>query len=224
MIQLSLWNSLLDFLFPPHCPLCHAYVEERGSWCPSCLQRGGGPHRLLLPAAGQRRIRFAWALGGYRGGLRSLVHDLKYRRKKSILPYIDTYLRHVRENHLFLLPADLDVAVPVPLHAARERERGFNQVEAIFARALSVRQLPLERLLQRQAVTQPLYRLTPGERRHVVQHAFSAAPGAAIAGRHILLLDDILTTGTTATACAEVLMAAGASSVDVLVFASDYGK
>lgn len=222
MTRFSLWQPLLDFLFPPHCPLCHAYVETRGSWCPACLKRAGGVHRLVLPAPLKGIVRSAWALGVYRGGLRSLVHDLKYRRRRSALPYIDTYLCHVQQD--IHLPLDLEAAVPVPLHAARERERGFNQVEAIFDRFLTARNLPSERLLRRQSATRPLYALQPHERRRVLQHAFVPEPGAAIAGRHLLLLDDILTTGTTMAACARVLHEAGAASVDVLVFTSDFGR
>lgn len=222
MIRFSLWQPLLDFLFPPHCPLCHAYVETRGAWCPACLERAGGAQRLVLPVPQQKIIRSALALGAYRGGLRSLVHDLKYRRRRSTLPYIDTYLRHVQQE--IHLPPDLEAAVPVPLHTARERERGFNQVEVIFERFLAARNLPFERLLRRQFATRPLYALQPYERRHVLQHAFAPEPGASIAGRHLLLLDDILTTGATMAACAQVLQKAGAASIDVLVFASDFGR
>lgn len=222
MTRYFLWQSLLDLLFPPRCPLCRAYVEEKGSWCATCLKRAGGARRLVLPIPLRRMVRSAWSLGLYRGGLRSLVHELKYRRRRSTIPYIERYIHYVQGD--LSLPSDLEIAVPVPLHARRERERGFNQVEAIFARAMMVRKLPMERLLRRRTATQPLYALPPDRRYQILHQAFEPVSGARIAGRHILLLDDIMTTGATMAACARVLRDAGALSVDVLVLASDYGR
>ena len=114
------------------------------------------------------------------------------------------------------------MAVPVPLHEARYRERGFNQVELIFGAWLEGQGLPLEQALVRTKQTGPLYRMRPSERRQSLKDAFSMARDADVSGKHILLLDDILTTGATLSACAAVLRRAGAARVDVLVFASDH--
>lgn len=124
----GLWQMLVDFVFPPRCPVCHAYVEHLGAWCQDCMAAAQKPHVILLPAAMQPLIGTAWALGLYHGGLRSLIHALKYKRKRSALPCIATFLRESD----FVLPASVDVAVPVPLHEERYRERGFNQVELIL--------------------------------------------------------------------------------------------
>lgn len=120
-------QSILDFLFPPRCPVCRAYVEQLGDWCPACMKAAQQPHAILLPALSQRFIGAVWALGIYRGGLRSLIHALKYRKKRSALPCIASFL----QESSFVLPEGVDVAVPVPLHEARYRQRGFNQVELI---------------------------------------------------------------------------------------------
>jgi len=114
------------------------------------------------------------------------------------------------------------MAVPVPLHKERYRERGFNQVELIFGDWLKGQGLPLERALVRTKRTGPLYKMRPAERRKSLKDAFSVAQDVDVSGKRILLLDDILTTGATLSACAAVLRHAGAERVDVLVFASDH--
>ena len=211
-------QSILDFLFPPRCPVCRAYVEQLGDWCPACMKAAQQPHAILLPALSQRFIGAVWALGIYRGGLRSLIHALKYRKKRSALPCIASFL----QESSFVLPEGVDVAVPVPLHEARYRQRGFNQVELIFGEWLSAHGIAMEQALVRTRKTEPLYKMALQERKKSLQGAFSLAPGADVRGKHILLLDDILTTGATLSGCAAVLCQAGAERVDALVFASDH--
>lgn len=214
----GLWQMLVDFVFPPHCPVCHAYVEHLGAWCQDCMAAAQKPHVILLPAAMQPLIGTAWALGVYHGGLRSLIHALKYRKKRSALPCIASFL----QASSFVLPEGVDVAVPVPLHEARYRQRGFNQVELIFGEWLSAHGITMEQALVRTRKTEPLYKMARQERRKSLQGAFSLASGADVRGKHILLLDDILTTGATLSGCAAVLCQAGAARVDALVFASDH--
>lgn len=212
------WQLLLDFLFPPHCPVCHAYVPKRGDWCAACLQEAQKPHTILLSAPMRSLIGTAWALGIYRGGLRGLIHALKYKKQRGTLPYIKTFLAHTA----LVLPADYDFAVPVPLHRQREKWRGFNQVEIIFQDWLTQKGILLRRALVRKKKTIPLYDHTPQERREILRQAFALADDIDVKGRNILLLDDILTTGATLHACAAVLKQAGAAHVDILVFASDH--
>lgn len=198
-------QSVLDFLFPPSCPVCRAYVEQLGDWCPACMKEAQQPHAILLPALSQRFIGAVWALGIYRGGLRSLIHALKYRKKRSALPCIASFL----QASSFVLPEGVDVAVPVPLHEARYRQRGFNQVELIFGEWLSAHGITMEQALVRTRKTEPLYKMARQERRKSLQGAFSLASGADVRGKHILLLDDILTTGATLSGCAAVLCSRG---------------
>ena len=173
---------------------------------------------ILLPAPMRSLIGTAWALGVYRGGLRSLIHALKYKKQGGTLPYIKTFL----EQTDFVLPNTYDFAVPVPLHRQREKWRGFNQVEVIFRDWLADKSIPLQRALVRKKKTIPLYDRTPQERREILRQAFSLSEGVDVKDKNILLLDDILTTGATLHACAAVLKQAGAARVDVLVFASDH--
>ena len=111
----------------------------------------------------------------------------------------------------------------MPLHASREKERGYNQTRLIFTDWLAAHDLPLHDALQRLRRTKPMYRLSAVERRENIKGALGIRPGAeAVRGRHILLVDDIFTTGATLTECARVLHQAGAQSVTVLVLASDH--
>ena len=181
-----------------------------------------------------RMIDSAWALGSYHGVLRDLIRSLKYQQRRSVLPCIAAFLREAQSQ----LPAVLqqaELAVPVPLHPDKEAKRGFNQTELIFRGWLAAQQLPMRRCLCRTRPTQPQYGLSASERRHNMKGAFALTDGRLPAltndglqtvsdmvhGRHILLLDDILTTGSTLAAGAQVLQRAGAASVVVLVLASD---
>lgn len=216
----SLRRMVLSFAFPAHCPACGAYAEERGAWCAACLSRTVRPHRLALSDKQLAVLDEAWAVGLYDGPLGDLVRALKYRKKRAVLPQIETALGAAG------LPfgGSFDFAVPVPLHAAKERERGFNQTVSIFSPWLEATGIPLLPVLARGRKTMPQYGLGERERMANVRGAFCLAEGEAagrLSGKRLLLLDDIMTTGATLTACAEVLKAAGAKRVAALVLASD---
>ena len=223
----SIAEALLSFLFPPHCPHCHAYVEKRGDWCPECLAETA--QFTLYPGFGS--VARACSFGAYRGGLRDLIRGLKYQRKESVLPYIGTVLHFVSEGGQramledFLRPGIL--AVPVPLAEKRRKERGFNQTERIFAEWLAENGIEMRHVLMRTRETRPMYGLGRSARRENLRGAFALADGVTaeeIRGRRILLLDDILTTGATLDACASVLRRAGASEVLGMVLASDHAS
>ena len=221
--MVNLWEMLLDFLFPPHCPLCHAYVEARGSWCPECLVKALHPHRLPLSVPMQALLADAWALGVYKDSLRDLIRHLKYQGKRSNLVYIEAFLQAAGEQaavRKFL--SGIDLAVPVPLYPAKEKQRGFNQAELIFGRFLTSQHIPLRRLLLRTRATRPMYELSGRERAENLKNAFAVTDKQVLQGKNILLVDDILTTGATMSECARALRAAGACSVQMLVLASDH--
>ena len=218
-----MWEALLNFLFPPRCPLCHAYVEERGDWCGKCQQETLQLHRLPLARPMCTVIAEAWAFGVYRGGLRDLIRALKYQGRRSTLPYINKLLQAGLEKpQLPQMLAGLDIAMAVPLHKTREKQRGFNQAELIFKDFLQQAGLSWQSQLLRQRPTESMYKLGEQERRQNVKNAFAVQSPAAVTGKNILLVDDIMTTGATLQACAEVLKAAGASKICALVLASDH--
>lgn len=211
-------EAVADFFYPPRCPSCRAYVEERGGWCPACLEETARLRRLPVPPEMGRALESVWAVGRYHGGLQALIRGLKYHGKRGNLPYIVALLDACSSDFERIPRAA--AAVPVPLHPEREKERGFNQAELIFRRWLEARGIPMERLLLRSRRTLAQYGLGAEARQQNVRGAFSLAEGADVAGRRLLLLDDIMTTGATLFACAELLNAGGAA-VTALVLASD---
>lgn len=219
----ALWQAAVDFLFPPRCPICRAYVEEVGEWCDGCLAKTARPHRLPLTVPMLDAISEAWAVSCYHGGTRDLVRALKYRGQRSVLSYIRTLLtRAAADKNITRILAAVDLAVPVPLHAKKEKERGFNQTELIFECLLAEQNIKLVKVLERIRPTQPMYQLTAAERAANLKGAFALKPAADVRGKNILLLDDILTTGSTLYECARILKKAGAVKIYVLVLASDH--
>lgn len=218
-----MFDILLNFLFPPRCPACERYVEVRGGWCAACLAKAAAVRRLRITFEERDTIAEAWALGIYEGALRDLVRHLKYQKKMDALPYLQTFLHAVEED--FFRAADVPphpVAIPVPLFAAKEKKRGFNQTELIFKDWLKEHAIPMERLLVRTRATKPQYGLSKEERRENLRGAFSvpAEKQQDVRGRDVLLLDDIYTTGVTCAECARALKKAGARNIIVLALTS----
>ncbi len=118
-----------------------------------------------------------------------------------------------------LLPAD--ALLPVPLHPSRRRQRGFNQTEKL-AQALSPYiAVPVNLALERSRITTPQVRLDAEGRQANVEGAFALSPGADVIGKRLVLVDDVITTGATLGACAQVLLGAGAQSVSVVTVARE---
>lgn len=216
----KIYSSLLDFLFPPRCPICQAYVEEQGGWCEDCLRSAVDVRQIIMPEGSP--LSKVWALGHYRGGLRDLIRKLKYRQKRSSLPYIMTFLVACRP-YLSWLGKEPLLAVPVPLYIDKERQRGFNQAEMIFREWLEAEGVACTRIMERIRATRPMYELSRQERAENLVGAFALKEAAAqaVCGKSLLLLDDIMTTGSTLKACAEILKHYGAKSVEGIVLASD---
>ncbi len=178
------------------------------------------PCRLASPA-----FRRAVAFGVYEGELRELIHLLKYRRMTTLARVLGDRLSQT----VAALPelADSLLIVPVPLHRTRRRTRGFNQTEGIargVAAGLSKtgrkRQIVhAPNLLQRRRATESQASLSARARRRNLKGAFFVPRPERVAGRHLLLVDDIYTTGATARVCSQVLMRAGAASVVVATVA-----
>jgi ComF family protein len=179
------------------------------------------PCRLAPPAFVK-----AVAYGGYHGELRALVHLLKYDGMQPVARRLGALLA----DSLELLGADIPeqlLVIPVPMHAEKQRKRGFNHAHLLAraaAREVARRHpdwaLHLETtLLQRMRVTVSQAGLTTHQRRENLRGAFFAPRPARLAGKHVLLIDDIYTTGATVRACSRVLRNAGAASVRVATVA-----
>jgi len=224
-------KSALDFALPPRCAGCGTVVAEVGLFCPDCWPKvdwlSGGCQRCGLPLAATDaeicagclaspgkldRIRSAVA---YDERARSLVLRLKYGRK--------TGLAKVMAGHMLRPLAELDAGallVPVPLHRSRLWSRGFNQsvlIAAALARRSGHSTDPF--VLERKRRTPKLKGMTVAERRRTVQGAFALRKGKNVKDQHLILVDDVYTSGSTAEACARLLKRKGAASVSLLSYA-----
>lgn len=218
----------VDFVFPPKCagcerpgarlcnacrsqiqdlaePLCAqcGYPLPRAGGCRVCAAGARAGRRSIEPLAGLRSAAF------FQGPLQHALHRFKYKRDMMLADTLGERLARARP--LVDVPAGL--VVPVPLADERLQERGYNQA-ALLARAFAeLRGLPwAAEVVRRVRHTPSQVRLNAEQRRANVKDAFRAE-GRALAGRTILLVDDVCTTGATLAACAEALLAGGAQAV-----------
>jgi competence protein ComFC len=153
-----------------------------------------------------------------KGVLRELIHRFKYGRQFYLRRVLAEFLVDAMQDAR--IQADpADYLVPVPLHPTRFRERGFNQADAL-AETLSKRtRLPILRCIERRRYTNTQTRFDRVERRQNLRNAFSLRKSRDVHGKHLVLLDDVLTTGSTLHECALVLRGAGAESVRAITVA-----
>ena len=164
----------------------------------------------------------AAAYGSYEGGLRELIHLLKYEHVRPASGVLGRMLADVIGDLHSLFAGEV-VVVPVPLHRSKFRQRGFNQAEEIGRKALkglgcSTLMLAAN-VLERRRETQSQIGLSRHQRRENMRGAFAAARPELIRDREVLVVDDVFTTGTTVSECARVLRRAGASKVFVATVA-----
>lgn len=231
-------TGVLSLLYPPHCALCnHPLASEAPEpvcqpcwealplqappWCTGCGRSlaGTGLDVTRCQKCRSRRSPIGWARAAcrYEGPAKTCVLQLKYHAQLALAAPMARQMVAVA-----LAPPRLtaNALVPVPLHPARERERQFNQA-SVLAQAVGIALgLPvLHGVLVRQRPTAPQATLEAAERRRNVARAFAAGRTAEICGRTLVLIDDVVTTGETAVACAKALKAAGAADVGLLTFA-----
>ena len=204
------------------CPECDQELQPRlGGYCFGCGRLFALAEVEPYLCAECRHKSPVWHgfgfLGPYDGLLRELVLDFKFHARFELRKVLRSLLLRAYAYHFPGLRPDC--IVPVPLHTARLRERGFNQSLEIargLDRVVNARLLP--DVLLRVRPTKAQSGLERKERLDNVRGAFQADPGV-IRSRHILLIDDVSTTGTTLTECAKALRRAGAGQVDALVLA-----
>ena len=217
--------TLLDWLFPPRCALCGAFLwgqEKRAQLCPACAQR----ERLK---EGWKQGKLPFVAGSvcvypYEGSVRRGVHRFKFRGAARSGEIFGVLLaQRVRETGLL---EQVDLVCYVPCHRKIKRKRGYEQAQKIARPLAEELELPLEPLLEKRRNTRPMYRLKAAQRRANVLGAFGVIRGKEdiLRSRRVLLVDDVLTTGSTLSECARVLREAGAREVYGAAFARTFAK
>src|SRR5580692_9513118 len=229
-------RSALDLALPPLCAACREPVEGKGL-CPACwsklsfitrpyCERLGipfvydpGPGILSMEAiAAPPAYNRARAAVRFDEVSRALVHGLKYGDRLELAPMMGRWISRAGRELL----AEADALVPVPLHWRRLWTRRFNQSAMLAAAVAADSGVPVAAAaLKRVKATVQQVGLSRPERATNVQGAFRVPEQgkAAVVGRRLIVLDDVLTSGVTVEGCARALLRAGASNVDVLVFA-----
>ena len=197
----------------PRCEICGGPLESAVSGAAQCA-------RCL---ADRPHYRKAFAIARYRttaedepGSLPALIRRHKYGLDQSVGRALAEYLG----DDFTLAPADYDVVIPVPLHWRRLWWRGFNQAALLAAQLAARLDLPLDATsFVRTRFTNPQTARHHDERVRNVRRAFKVIRPDRVAGKRVLLVDDVMTTGATVDECARVLVRAGAASVDVFTLA-----
>jgi ComF family protein len=223
--------ALGSLFYPPLCVVCSSSIDGREYLCESCRDRapritppfcakcsepfsGAITQTFNCANCEHRTLHFDAAVAAYRsrGLVRKLVHEFKYGHQR--------HLRHPLAAWLGATMSDarlhgrrFDLIVPVPLHPARERERGFNQA-ALLAELLGNRiAVPLRPVLERIRYTTTQTAHDRAERMENLHDAFRLRKKMDVRELRVLLIDDVLTTGSTLSECARILKAGGATSV-----------
>ncbi|CUH94443.1 hypothetical protein P22_0509 [Propionispora sp. 2/2-37] len=208
----ALWSALLDIVYPPKCPVCRRPVAAHGAWCDVCLA-GILAVRYLNPAGHHfKALDECLVICEYTGGVKRLLHDMKYRQAERYAVHLQWLLAEGRAEGIL---ESCDLIIPVPLSAGRLQERGYNQTERIFKDWCEKNAAGKWRgdVLVRRRETLPQWELDLARRRKNIKGAFAVTRPEVIRGKHIVLADDIVTSGLTMEACAQALKKSGAAKI-----------
>ncbi|MBU2495745.1 MAG: ComF family protein [Candidatus Omnitrophica bacterium] len=207
----NLGQGLLDLFYPYSCCACGKKIPP-GIFCAECRVRIEPLTVTVFP--------YLFSAVRYREPIVTAIHRFKYRGEVFLAPYLSEFLIELCQCHK--LKERIDCVVPVPLHPTRFRERNFNQAELLGQEIAACFSLPvLNRFLIRFRNTPSQTGLSGKERMANVSDAFQVRKDVTFKGRRCLLVDDVLTTGATLSACRSRLLSAGAAEVYGLALARD---
>src|SRR5262249_36578185 len=227
----DVFQAAVSLLYPATCTICGKQARAGEYLCDGCeakivrivppfCERCSEPFEGSINTAfscancAHRTIYFDAAVAAYRGRgiVREIIHEFKYGRHIHLRHLVGRWLSAALDDER-VRNVSFDVLVPVPLHPARQRERGFNQA-SLLAELLSAQtSLPSKPVLERIRYTTTQTALDRSERMENLHNAFRLRKNADVRGLRVLLIDDVLTTGSTLSECARVLKRAGAISV-----------
>jgi len=225
--KLSASEFFLRLLFPARCICCGIVlpVNVQTEICGECEKDIKYLAEFVRVCPASSCINRIYSVFEYAGGIRKAVHRLKFGetpRNASVLvdlsyPLLENFLNEQSGYKFF---SKYDIIVPAPLHPKRKRQRGYNQSELVAARLSYHMKIPvLKNVLVKRVNTVPQSRLTREERLKNLVGVFDVTKPELICGRRILLVDDIMTTGSTLEQCARMLADAGAADIDAYVIA-----
>ncbi len=200
MIQ-ELIDITLRILFPPRCAVCRTFSEN--TLCSDCLSK------IVMI---KKHEGYVFSICAYKGVIEKAVKLLKFRGKTKLSAPLGRLLADHNPFH------DADAIIPVPLHKNRLKERGVNQSALISSELSRKLGVPvIENALIRKKDTKHMFELGRKERRENINNAFEVISAEKVKGASLILVDDIYTTGITASACRRTLLGSGAKNVRVLV-------
>jgi len=224
-------EALASLFYPATCVVCSANIDNAEYLCADCRQRAP---RIVAPFCAKcsepfpgaitqtfscancehRTLHFDCAVAAYRsrGLVRKVLHQFKYGKQRHLRYPVARWLAESLHDPR-LRGRHFDVIVPVPLHPARERERGFNQAALIAELIATSAAIPSRPVLERIRYTTTQTAYDRAERMENLHGAFRLRKNRDVRGLRVLLIDDVLTTGSTLSECARVLRRAGAVSV-----------
>jgi competence protein ComFC len=229
--KLELLEAAVSLLYPPVCAICGGRVRAGEYLCDPCEAKavrivapfcqkcsepfeGSITSSFICANCAHRTIYFDAAVSAYRGRgiVRRIIHEFKYGRQIHLRHLVVRWLQAALDDER-IRGSRFDIIVPVPLHATRQRERGFNQASLLAALLSAQTSIPCQPVLERIRYTTTQTALDRSERMENLHNAFRLRRNADVRGLQVLLIDDVLTTGSTLNECARILKRAGALSV-----------
>jgi ComF family protein len=213
-------RDLFRLFVPPLCAVCDGALGARETWvCRNCMTALAADARQMereVELGGGKSLRVLYSLP-YTPAVSRLIKDMKYSDRPGLSDVLAPFLALALSSMSLSQP----LLVPVPLHAAKRRERGYNQSRLLSAGVSRLTGIDIaEGALLKVKNSSPQAGLDGARRADNMKKAFTAAGGEALAGRHVILVDDVVTTGATLAECAFALRDAGVLEVTGCAVAS----